>query len=91
MDADPRLDAVWHVEECSDEHAEFCPCIITTGEGNHVDYVADAETPELASRIAADHNEAADLRAQLAERDAQIAGLLADEVDLSDDQAGVPA
>jgi hypothetical protein len=31
------------------------------------------------------------LATTLAERDEQIAGLLADEVDLSDDQAGVPA
>lgn len=66
MDADPRLTAVWHVEECSDEHAEFCPCIIATGDGDRIQYIADAETPELAARIIADHNEVAALREQLA-------------------------
>lgn len=65
MDADTRLAAVWHVEECSDEYRENCPCIIATGEGDRVRYAADAETPELAARIVADHNEIAALREQL--------------------------
>lgn len=64
--ADDRLDAVWRAEECSDEHMENCPCIIATGDGDRIQYVADAETPELAARIVADHNEIAALREQLA-------------------------
>lgn len=64
--ADARLDAVWHAEECSDEHMENCACIIATGNGDRIQYVADAETPELAARIVADHNEITALREQLA-------------------------
>lgn len=65
MGADTRLDAVWHVEECSDEHMDFCPCYVVTGDGDRVQYVADAETPELATRIVADHDEVTRLRAEL--------------------------
>lgn len=66
MDADTRLTAVWRVEECSDEYRENCACMIVTGEGDRIQYVADAETPELAAQIVADHNEIAALREQLA-------------------------
>lgn len=65
MDADTRLAAVWHVEECSDEYRENCACIIVTGDGDRIQYVADAEVPELAARIVADHNEVIALREQL--------------------------
>ncbi|MFD6180117.1 hypothetical protein [Streptomyces goshikiensis] len=65
MDADSRLDAVWHVEECSDEDRKNCSCIVVTGEGDRIQFVADAETPELAARVAADHNEVVALREQL--------------------------
>ncbi|MET9467393.1 hypothetical protein ABZY44_21820 [Streptomyces sp. NPDC006544] len=140
MDADPRLTATWRVVECNDGFRENCPCMIVTGMGDDIQYVADTAIPEVAARIVADHNEVIALREQLtrmglawtsareraaaygegilrvvadrelwqgwtrtaeaevvrlqsllAERDEQIAGLLADEVDLSDDQAGVPA
>lgn len=67
MDADPRLFAVWHVEKCSDEYREHCACIIATGDGDRIQYVADAETPELAAQIAADHNEVAELRKRVAQ------------------------
>jgi hypothetical protein len=66
MDADPRLDAVWRVAECTDEYRENCACMIVTGEGDRIQYVADAETPELAARIVADHDEVVALREQLA-------------------------
>lgn len=66
MDADTRLAAPWRIEECSDEYRENCPCMIVTGDGDRIQYVADAETPELAARIVADHNEIAALREQLA-------------------------
>jgi hypothetical protein len=65
MDADPRLDAVWRVAECTDEYRENCACVIVTGDGDRIQYVADAETPELAARIAAGHNEVVALREQL--------------------------
>lgn len=51
-----RLIVPWHVEECSDEHTENCPCIIAARLGDRVVYIADGETPELAARIVADHN-----------------------------------
>lgn len=54
-DAD-RLTAPWHVEECSDEHMENCPCIVAARIKGKVHYVADGETAELAARIVADHN-----------------------------------
>ncbi|MFH9798039.1 hypothetical protein [Streptomyces virginiae] len=73
--ADDRLDAAWHVEECSDEHMDNCPCIIATGDGDRIQYVADAETPELAARIVADHNEAAALRKQLETVNDEMTGL----------------
>lgn len=66
MTADDRLEAVWRVEECTDEYRENCPCMIVTGNGDRVQYAADAETPELAARIVADHNEVIALREQLA-------------------------
>jgi hypothetical protein len=53
-----RLTVPWHVEECSDEHMENCPCIIAARLGDRVVYVADGETPELAACIVADHNAA---------------------------------
>lgn len=65
MDADTRLAAVWRVEECTDEFRENCACVIVTGEGDRIQYAADAETPELAARIVADHNEIVALREQL--------------------------
>lgn len=53
-------DRPWHVEQCSDVHLGECACIVAQGE--HLDfeqaqvppirYVADAETPELATWIA---------------------------------------
>ncbi|MCX5176772.1 hypothetical protein [Streptomyces virginiae] len=64
-DTDTRLAAVWHVEECSDEYRENCACIIATGTGDRIQYVADAETPQLAAQIVADHNEVIALREQL--------------------------
>lgn len=66
MDADPRLTAVWHVEECNDELAKFCACVVTMRINSRSQYVTSAETPELAARIAADHNEVIALREQLA-------------------------
>lgn len=51
-----RLTVPWHVEECSDEHMENCPCIVAARVGDRVVYIADGETPELAARIVADHN-----------------------------------
>lgn len=53
-----RLAVPWHVEECTDEYLENCPCIIAARLGDRVVYVADGETPELAARIVADHNAA---------------------------------
>ncbi|MFC5802748.1 hypothetical protein [Streptomyces formicae] len=50
--------APWRAEECSDEYMENCPCIVVASEGDRVKYIADAETPELAARIVADHNQA---------------------------------
>lgn len=59
-------DTEWRAEECTDQYREFCRCLVVTGDGDRIQYVADAETPELAARIAADHNEVAALREQLA-------------------------
>lgn len=52
----PAEAALWRAEECSDEYMENCACIVVAGEGDHVQYIADAETPELAALIVADHN-----------------------------------
>jgi hypothetical protein len=49
-----------------------------------------AEIAELRIQLATAERQARELDERLAERDEQIAGLLADEVDLSDDQPGVP-
>lgn len=55
-----------------------------------VDQLVAALTDSLAKLEIAER-QARDLDAQLAERDEQIAGLLADEISLTDDQPGVPA
>ncbi|MFI8448193.1 hypothetical protein [Streptomyces erythrochromogenes] len=73
--ADDRLDAAWHAEECSDEHMDNCPCIIATGASDRIQYVADAETPELAARIVADHNAIVDLRKRIEQADEEMTGL----------------
>ncbi|MGW9371131.1 hypothetical protein ACWGVR_14110 [Streptomyces xanthophaeus] len=54
--SDTRIAAAWRAEECTDEYREFCRCIVVAGEGDRIQYVADAETPELAEQIAAEHN-----------------------------------
>jgi hypothetical protein len=54
--SDTRIAAKWRAEECTDEYQEFCRCLVVTGEGNRIQYVADAASPELAERIVADHN-----------------------------------
>ncbi|MCY0928366.1 hypothetical protein OTB20_19615 [Streptomyces sp. H27-H1] len=54
--ADIRIAAEWRAEPCSDEYRENCACIVVAGAGDRIQYIADAETPELAERIAADHN-----------------------------------
>jgi hypothetical protein len=55
-------DRPWHTEECSDtDDMSPCPCIVAQGERREFDqpqippiqYIADAETPELAAYIAA--------------------------------------
>lgn len=54
-------DRPWHAEECSDSERNSCPCIVAQGERRDFDqpqippiqYVADAETSELAAYIAA--------------------------------------
>lgn len=48
--------AVWRAEECSDQYMDNCRCIVVAGEGDRIQYIADAETPELAARIVAEHN-----------------------------------
>ncbi|MFE3326828.1 hypothetical protein [Streptomyces sp. NPDC059176] len=48
--------AVWRAEECSDEYMDNCACIVATGEGNRIQYIADAETAELATQIVTEHN-----------------------------------
>lgn len=56
-------DRPWHVEECSEQATEECPCIVTQGEYKPFDqpqvpliqYVADAETVGHAHYIAAMH------------------------------------
>jgi hypothetical protein len=53
----------WHVEACSEQAMDECPCIVAQGEAKPFDeaqdppiqYVADAETPEHAAYIAAMH------------------------------------
>lgn len=57
MSATDRNAAPWRAEECSDEYMENCRCIVVAGEGDRIEYIADAETPELAARIVADHNQ----------------------------------
>lgn len=64
--SDMRISAEWRAEECTDQYREFCRCLVVTGDGDRIQYVAHAETPELAARIVADHNEVAALREQLA-------------------------
>ncbi|MER6488753.1 hypothetical protein ABT264_35055 [Streptomyces virginiae] len=54
--SDTRIAVPWRAEECSDEYRENCACIVVAGEGDRIEYIADAETPELAAQIAADHN-----------------------------------
>ncbi|MFE2324654.1 hypothetical protein ACFXD5_12165 [Streptomyces sp. NPDC059385] len=88
-DTDTRLAEKWHVEECCDELRDFCPCTVVTGEGDRLQYVADAPTPALAARIVSDHNEVLALREQLAERDEQLAGLL-HGADADFDERAVP-
>ena len=56
-------DRPWHAEECSDSNMKCCPCIVAQGEYRDFDqpqippiqYIADAEGPELAAYIAAMH------------------------------------
>lgn len=67
MATDPRLAAVWRAEECCDELRDFCACTIVTGDGDRIQYVADAQTPELAAKIVADHNEVSELRKRVAQ------------------------
>ncbi|MCX5407456.1 hypothetical protein OHA37_26785 [Streptomyces sp. NBC_00335] len=50
-----------------------------------------AELAEATIKLAIAERRNKELANTLVERDVQIAGLLADEVDLSDEQAGVPA
>ena len=50
-----------------------------------------AELTEARTKLEIAERQARDLDIKLAERDEQIAGLLADEPTLDDDQAGVPA
>ena len=52
-----RYDAVpdgdWHTEPCINPHTNECPCIIArTRPDGSTEYIADAETPELAHWIA---------------------------------------
>lgn len=54
--SDMRISAEWRAEECTDQYQEFCRCLVVTGDGDRIQYVADAETSELAERIVADHN-----------------------------------
>lgn len=49
-----------------------------------------AQIEELRIQLGVAERQADELDSTLAERDVQIAGLLASEVDLSDDQPGVP-
>jgi hypothetical protein len=53
---DLRIAVEWRAEECSDEYLENCRCIVVAGDGDRIQYIADAETPELAAQIVADHN-----------------------------------
>jgi hypothetical protein len=53
-------DRPWDVTECSDKASGECPCIVYQGEYKpfteaqvpHIRYIADAETPEIATWIA---------------------------------------
>lgn len=54
--SDTRISAEWRAEECTDQYMEFCRCLIVTGDGDRIQYVADAASPELAERIVAEHN-----------------------------------
>lgn len=53
-------DRAWAVTACSDTGSGYCPCIVYQGEYKpfdqpqvpHIRYIADAETPELATWIA---------------------------------------
>lgn len=61
IDAPDLPDQSWHVEACASEERGDCPCIVAQGTYSlehgsvPVFYVADAETPECATYIAAMH------------------------------------
>lgn len=63
---DIRIAAPWRAEECTDEYRENCRCIVVAHDGDRIQYIADAETPELAAQIVADHNGAVKTLAQAA-------------------------
>lgn len=63
IEAPDLPDQTWHTEECANEERGDCPCIVAqgrypaepSGAMQPVYYVADAETPEVASYLAAMH------------------------------------
>lgn len=100
MDADPRLTEVTKLladYHQSHTHPSAFACCSAHAVADEVPglfvsvYARDAEIAELRAMLKIVERRNEELADTLAERDEEIAGLLADEVELSDDQAGVPA